>query len=126
MLFLTMEHTLMLWICWIAACFQKLGVSPRSTHILRWKGTRTGQAARGKPEILFVNRPGFRISKMFNAFDPDLVHPAIPQVILVDQFQRFSPDRCIQFGASAILDAKICAVPLRVWESIDHGLVIDL
>src|SRR5260370_41584294 len=126
MLSYPLTHPLMLRMCWIAPCFQKLGVYTRSTHILRWTGPRTGQAARRKPEILFVNRPGFRISKMFNAFDPDLAHPAIPQVILVDQFQRFSPDRCIQFGASAILDAKICAVPLRVCGSIAHGLVIDL
>src|SRR5258708_38276888 len=126
MLSYPLTHPLMLRMCWIAPCFQQLGVSTWSTHILRRTGPRTGQAARRKPEILFVNCPGFRISKMFNAFDPDLVHPAIPQVILVDQFQRFSPDRRIQFGASAILDANICTVPIRVWESIDHGLVIDL
>ncbi len=62
---------------------------------------------------------------MLNAFNGNLVHPAISQIIFVGQFQPIGPDGRIEFCASAIPDVHICTFPIRVRETVHDGLLID-
>src|SRR6266850_949833 len=77
--------------------FQKISISPYATAILGGTGTFAGEAH----GVALASFPRQRL------FDAQLVFPAIPEIVLIEERQLFAPHETIQGHGACILSLQL-------------------